>query len=334
IALRYTEDDLRRMIDKLAGLYEMSSSFQEFVGFSVVRNHQSEVEEDSFRYLHRHTVGRPRDMVIVCHEISHRRNQLSETVYREVVNDVSAQVIVRSVFDEMRPLIEGLDEKRERQKLFALLPYNILTLEEIKTLCCRFNDVECANYDDIRVAGDALHHPFCELYNCGLLGVIRQDPHSGSPFQYFKQPQDALGDTGSCLPRSPFYLLHPSLQSLINQQHAGIGYQTFRFVTVGHRYPWRPHFAAMVAVQRASFTIRECDLREAMLGHLRSINEILQVTDEGTAKTTDAEFETILSGTQDCLSELERLGYDDAFLTLDDLAKRYLRSRRDSIPRR
>ena len=67
VALRYSVDDLRHLIDKLVEFYESLGSFEEFVGLSEVHNSHSQLVEDSFRYLHRHTVGRPRDLVIISH---------------------------------------------------------------------------------------------------------------------------------------------------------------------------------------------------------------------------------------------------------------------------
>ena len=132
LSLRYSPDELHQMMDSLSILYECESSFHQFVGRSHVRNMHCGVEEEAFRYVHRHRVGRPRDLVVICFELSRNRSQDSEERFCETVNRTASNVLLPLVFSEMGVILDCLQDETERTRFFGLLSHNILSDRKLK----------------------------------------------------------------------------------------------------------------------------------------------------------------------------------------------------------
>jgi len=81
-------------------------------------------------------------------------------------------------------------------------------------------------------------HPFCELYNIGLLGYIATDHVQNKKIQCFRQPYEFDWRMSNILPESDYYFLHPSLNTYIERFNPrydvnvgfilGIGYEWSR----------------------------------------------------------------------------------------------------------
>lgn len=316
--LRYSYEDLSRLIDKLTRFYEGSPGFADFVQHHSIRNQRGEMVEDSFRFLHRHTVGRPRDLVIICSELSRRQGRLTESLFRSIVNETASEKIVPNIFDEMHVFLGCLRERKERHRLAGLLPHNILTREELEQLCCRFNDVEASAFSDFQESGwKGLSHPFCELYDCGLLGYVHQDHATGTRRQQFKQPHDVSSEWSCGLPKSPYYLLHPALQALIQTLRRGSDYRLFRFVVVGHGYAWQDYFPALIEVQRHLFRLADREVVAAVEEFLSAVHAALSEHRSGRLNWSDF-------GVADVRPMLEQKGLDDLYLTIDQLITDFL----------
>jgi hypothetical protein len=312
--LHYSRAELCQLLDKLTSCYERGKSFKQLVGVDVVRHPHRTATEDSFEYLHRHTLGRPRDLVIITSALSRHQEGLTESAYRKLVTEISASVLVVNVFEEMRVFLECLNDKRQRQRFFSLLPYNILTRAEAEKLYCEFNEIDPIHLPDIGSYSEGMHHPFWELYSAGLLGVLVRDPENGSHVQRFKQPHDLLDDVPSGLPYSDFYLIHPALSGVIHRTRSAASYDNFQHIVVGHDCPWRPHYGKLCDIERRLFALADQHLAADMhhtLGRLLA--------------RLDAD-----SGDVDCapLAELPRrrdallqAGQDDLCHLLDELAE-------------
>src|SRR5690606_20918612 len=157
---------------------------------------------------------------------------------------------VANVFDEMRVFLEVLTDRDQRTRFLAALPYNVLTNAEVVDLWCRFHGVDREYYDLHGHDAAEAYHPFRELYDCGLLGVIARDPGSGRRTQRFRQPHDAVAGSQRQLPRSREYLLHPALEALVVRLTAGGSFTAFRHVVIGHGEPWPRHYGPVIEVQR------------------------------------------------------------------------------------
>lgn len=307
--LRYDLAELQHMMDRLCLLYEGQPTFHQFAGRRTVRNIPCRVEEDSFRYVHRHTVGRPRDIVVLCSEISSRRSNQSELAFRNTVNEVSSNLLLPLIFEEHAVFLECLNRVDERNRFFSLLPSNVLTRPQIERICCEFNRVEAAHYSELTDADCSLAHPFCELYNCGLIGVVREDTVNNATIQEFKQPYDVVGQCESCLPPADYYLLHPSLQLVIQKQRRRPDYRVFQFIAVGHGYKWHDYFGEMIDVQRAVFDITDRVLSQMVIAFIESV-----LSDTNEYAVPDSQE---LRSFDQLQSELETANYDDVYLHLE-----------------
>jgi tRNA A-37 threonylcarbamoyl transferase component Bud32 len=273
--LQYSDQELQHLLDQLTKCYEGGKTFKELIQLDVVRHNWRVRTEDSFQYLRRHTLGRPRDLVIVASELSRRQQELSEGLYRTLVQETTGTVLGPNVFEEMRVFLNCLDDKQERLRFFSLLPHNILTHAEVVKFYYQFNylDPECAAFDHY---SDKLHHPFWELYSAGLLGVVATDPGSHQKVQKFKQPSDLFHDSQVALPTVDFYVIHPALDWFIRTNRPKDDYHLFQHIVVGHNCPWPNHYGALVDAERALFDLDDPGLRDTVHQVLKKVSVLLE----------------------------------------------------------
>jgi serine/threonine protein kinase len=273
--LQYSDHELQHLLDQLTKCYEGGKTFKEFIQLDVVRHPWRVRPEDSFHYLRRHTLGRPRDLVIVASEISRKRQELTEGVYRTQVQETTGTMLGPNVFEEMRVFLDCLDNKQERLRLFSLLPHNILTHAEVVKIYYQFNylDPECAAFDHY---SEKLHHPFWELYSAGLLGVVVQDQGSHQKVQKFKQPSDIFHDSQVALPTVDFYLIHPALDWFVRKNRPQDDYHVFQHIMVGHHCPWPNHYGALLHTERELFALDDPGLRETVNQVLKKVGALLE----------------------------------------------------------
>jgi len=246
LQLRCRPDDLKEVLDHLIGLYEGRKGLQQFVGLASVRNTPARTSEEVFEYVLRHTRGRPRDIVTICKSLSDELVTGDETQFRDIVNRVSSNEIVRLVFKEMKVFLDCLKTTESRQKLFSLIPYNILTGEDLTSIATKFNDLLGITTTEFESDDEGMNfHPFCELYNCGLLGYVDGDSVYDEGRFRFKKPWDVLSIGHRCLPNAKFYVLHPSLHHVIKQARTKPGYHALRYIPVGDGMRWRYYFPAL-----------------------------------------------------------------------------------------
>ncbi len=272
--LRYSKRDLEELLEKLTYYYERLP-LRDFVNTSELgrapntdRALGAVQRERAFDFLHRHTLGRPRDLVIIASEISRSRRGLDELRFRQIVRETSAGMLASNVFDEMRVFLEVLRDRDQRSRFFALLPHNVLTREEIVDIWCSFHGLDRAYFEAHGRDSDDVYHPFRELYDCGLLGIVTSEPGAGQQQQRFRQPHDAAVGFRRRLPRSRFYLLHPALEALVRRLSGGLQFHSFRQLTVGHGEPWARHRGPTLEVQRELF-------RGAVRDDLETEHEVL-----------------------------------------------------------
>ncbi|PRP91145.1 Serine/threonine-protein kinase PrkC [Enhygromyxa salina] len=317
-ALRYTKRDLRDMLEKLTYFYERVA-LRDFVSVDHISSTRGAHSEAPFEFICRHTLGRPRDLVIISSEISRNRGALDHELFKRVVRETSAGMLVANVFNEMRVFLEILADRGARGRFLALLPHDVLTTPEIVDVWCRFHGFDREYYELHGYEAEGVYHPFRELFDCGLLGVIVRDPATGARTQRFRQPRDAVGGSFRQLPPSSHYLLHPALQALVTQVAGSGGFAPFRHVVIGHGQPWKSHYARMIEVQRellAGAARGDHDTEDAVFELLRrfdahvSAGESVDVARRLIAAT--AAFARLSA-------RLERRGWDDLHLALLEL---------------
>ncbi|MEO1234469.1 MAG: protein kinase, partial [Myxococcota bacterium] len=315
--IRYSRADLRHMLERLTTYYE-GLPLRDFLTLDVVSAVGSGQTESAFDFLYRHTLGRPRDFVIVASEISRRRGELDERTFKNIVQDTCSAILIANVFDEMRVFLEVLGDRQARIRFLSLLPFPAMTREDLIEVWCRYHGVAREYFDNYaRDSGDAFH-PFRELHDCGLLGVINSDMGSGERSQSFKQPHHPLDAHRFDLPASEMYLLHPSLLALMQRQGLQDGFQILRDVVVGHSRPWSPLSAALTNIQR------ELVRAENGAGGPRGVSHSLRVILEDVARRVHAGepmgrvlSETATSANYEALLQrLESIGWDELHLAL------------------
>lgn len=321
-ALRYSKRDLREMLEKLTYFYERIP-LRDFISLDIVSSNQSARTEAPFEFIYRHTLGRPRDLVIIASEISRSRGALDEQLFTRVVREAGARMLVANVFNEMRVFLDILNEREHRNRFLAMLPHDILTADEVIEIWCRFHGFDREYYDLHGNEAEGVYHPFRELFDCGLLGVIQRDPTTGDRHQRFRQPRDAVGGSRRQLPPSSHYLLHPALQALIMQQAGGGGFRPFRHVLIGHGEPWASHYGRVIEVQRELWrgaARGDEDTEDAVYG-------ILNRFDTHVAAGEDVDAARRLIAATSTFSELttrlDRTGWDELHLALLELFPLY-----------
>ena len=202
--------------------------------------------EDCFAYLTRHTVGRPRDFVRLCAALSSNGQSATEKQFKRTVNQIAADDVVSTLFEELAMFLECLKSPQERAIFFGLIPYNILNKQEIRTIANQFNGTDA-------LTGD-IYNPFMELWSCGLLGVVDDAIVEDSPVQRFKLPHESFRFDSRLIPDSPYYLIHPSLNMRIKNERNS-DYRVFKYVVIGNTYPWQPYDPIMVDLQRETHKI-------------------------------------------------------------------------------
>jgi serine/threonine protein kinase len=309
--LQYSDQELQHLLDQLTKCYEGGKTFKEFIQLDVVRHPSRVRAEDSFQYLRRHTLGRPRDLVIVASELSRHQKELSEGLYRTLVQETTGTMLGPNVFEEMRVFLDCLDDKPERLRFFSLLPHNILTHADVVKAYYQFNylDPECPPFDHY---SEKLHHPFWELFSAGLLGIVVQDPDTQERVQKFKQPSEIFHDSQVALPAVDFYLIHPALDWFIRKNRPKDDYHLFQHMVVGHNCPWPDHYGALVETERDVSAMNDYNLRDAVNLVLKKICVLLEAG-QNPARAMESSREW-----QELKNHLSKK-HDLLFLLLEDL---------------
>ncbi len=270
--IKYTREDLSDLLDRLSQVYEGTTTIKEFIGLNVVKHPMRAFPEDSFEYMRRYTLGRPRDFVILASAFSRMREQSSQPAFCRQVAETSGAVLVSNVFSEMKVFLSCLTNRERRLQFLARLPHNIISRREAVEIWSEFNDLDAEDltpevYRDI----ESFDHPFWELYSAGLLGIVTQDD-TGHAVQRFKQPHDQIHDSQSALPHVDYYLIHPALSSFIRSQRSRGVFNVFQSVVVGHDCAWEDHNPTFCRVERLLFELPDTEFRGLAFELLKEIS--------------------------------------------------------------
>lgn len=214
LLLTYSKADLAAMFAMQVAQYTNYRSISEFVGGSEIRNMYCKKAEDVFTYIYRHSIGTPRSLAIFGAKLDARHlGQLPESErdeeLRRAVDDAACSNAYDYLVSEKSHLLKTLTSAERVDSLLALIPSNVLpyeTLREInEAFCCR--------------TGLDSAHPFCELFNVGLLGYVKQDAVNGGFVQHFKKPFEFDWHRHEIIDQKALYLIHPALTSRIAQHY-------------------------------------------------------------------------------------------------------------------
>lgn len=241
VKIEYSREELKQLVNQLVQYYENRDTLEAFLGFDYFHNTIVFADEKVYDFMFRYSIGRPRDFVVLCDELS----KASDTLYandeekrqklKERVRDIASNAIIQSLFDELRMLLCCLTTLVRFNNFLTLLKCNILSYSEMKTICCKYNEGQCQG--DCSICSNE-HHPFCDLYNMGLIGIVSSD--TGSRFQQFKTPYANL--IHGLRDDNDYFLIHPALREYINNLHKstrrGRNYTLYKGILIGNGLPW------------------------------------------------------------------------------------------------
>ena len=314
--IRYSDDEMRRLMDRLAVCYEGAGSFKEFVGVNVIKHPRRQFPEDSFGFLRRFTFGRPRDFVAISSELSSSLNSLDEQRYSEIIRRTSSMGLVANLFDETQVFLDCLQDRSNRLEFLGQLPANIMTHAEAVAASSRFNGLPEDSLWHFDEQSPDIFHPFRDLFLTGLLGVVSRDDQ-GLERQRFRQPDDVLTDSTRDLPKSTHYLIHPALSEYIQQHRTSGDYRIVQQILVGENAPWQPFDDTICQVEMEAAKIADFALRNSVHDILATAKTILL-----SAKPDNLRVE--MAASPRWYQTRQRLldgGFDDVILWIEELEK-------------
>lgn len=253
VKIEYSREELKRLLNHLVLYYEKEETLEKFMGFESFPNTVVFQDEKVFDFMFRYSIGRPRDFVQFCDELSKTRDALDDGIdekrltLKEKVRKISSDMIVYSLFEELRMLLRCLNTQVRFDEFLACLENNVLTYHEMKSICSKFNGDSCIK-DCKNCSQD--HHPFCDLYNMGLLGIVRNN--QDRKLQHFKTPyQNMIHGLRSDI---DYFLIHPALREYINQIHMSTDiearYNLFLGILIGEGLPWLDKYDKLYTVNK------------------------------------------------------------------------------------
>lgn len=219
VLLDYEEEDLKEIFlrnvecESEYNLLEPGhpDRFVRFFGSSNIQMIHPHVGESEhiWDYLLRHTLRRPRDLMAIGARISALPpEQRTRAKIRAAINNVSEE-IARTYINEVRGHI---DQAIEFDRIWPSLPSNILSREQISEIGKGYNTLGDTELD---VSDTGYIHPICALYKCGLLGWVGPVIGDSVNEQKFEKPGEKIFLGNHVTPPSDYYIVHPSLDSLI-----------------------------------------------------------------------------------------------------------------------
>jgi len=313
--LRYSENDLRMLLNQLTGCYEGVDSFQTFVGVNVIKHPCRAFPEDSFEFLKRYTFGRPRDFVAIASELSSAQHSLDERKYCDVIRNTSAGGLVPSLFDENRVFLDCLFDPENQSRFFGLLRTNILTRKQAIDISKQFNGLSPCDSFEFDEESPEIFHPFQDLFLTGLLGVIKRNDQD-QYHQRFRQPDDLLNAaSASDLPTSSHYLVHPALSEYIQKCKFASNYRIIQHILIGENASWHSFDPIVLQIELAMEQVADIKLRGQLHQRLAE-GKALKLSVHSHSLRADLES---IREWRELMERLDSDGYDDVVLWFDEL---------------
>lgn len=238
--IEYTKNQMLEMIDqyivreKAINLSipeeQFSNPFKAFLGVdSIPHRYVINTEEKAFDYIYRHTLGKPRDLMYICNKLCEQIPKLKngdiEHAIRECVNTASVELLNNFLEEiSIEPLFYNL-KPNHVETLCKLIPSNYLNIRVMNDLCSEFNKEQAKDvkeYIEINFCRKKCEecdnmHPFCQLYNIGLIGYLDKNRDGIYKIRYHSFDDGIIGLTAHSLPVSDLYFMHPALSNIIEK---------------------------------------------------------------------------------------------------------------------
>jgi hypothetical protein len=146
------------------------------------------------------------DMCIAICEKSSIRTDIND--FRHTVNDKAVDIIENYLHNIELFIVDEFNKDGIESFINKYININILRKKELIEICSRYNATTCSRNECEQCKKQ---HPFCMLYNVGLLGYIKNEEIIGKKTQYFLPPGYSLPTIKATLPKSELYFLHPAI---------------------------------------------------------------------------------------------------------------------------
>lgn len=238
LLIEYSKKDLEAIFAKAIFHYEGINSIEEFVGLTQIYNGYLKIREPVFDYISRHTIGVPRWLMVMGERISTARQdrgvikdpikskQLQKLI-TGIVTQESSDLAANYLVAEMSPFFKGDTPERYIDGILGKIGSTVLSLANLKRISEKF----------INDGWVGTKHPFCLMYNLGLLGYVAKTAEVTASKQKFKKPYEFDWNYECVLPKDPntYYLIHPAIHHLIQTKNYGF---KFNHVRIGDGLPW------------------------------------------------------------------------------------------------
>lgn len=251
-SIEYDETELRLIINSLSNFYEQKETPEACLGISTIQNDNSYTKEEIFKYMLRHSTGKPRDLVSFMNQLRVVTPAYGdEKKTKTGINTISETSIVNNAFNESKHLLNCLQNPTAYERFLALIPHGILSKNKLQQIFLYYNGLDSTT--DPRTAAN-VEHPFFELYSIGLLGFLEPEPGAIKKIQKFKLPSDPEArEQENQLPHSEFYFLHPCLHQKMTRISDG-KYNVFKGIIIGHGYDWGTRELSLYGLQQHIFS--------------------------------------------------------------------------------
>jgi len=225
--LEYTKDELLKIFElRIRDLdsdllcfpnLQKTDPWKAFFGDCItIPNNYIGGEENIKDYIHRHTLGRPRDMIHMGTVLLMRRPEacfVPDSIREAVI--LAEEQIAEQYLAEVRPMLDQRFNIKELVK--GYVPCNIMNSSQMKEAISAYIESRDDLYDPS--AASDLTKPFATLYELGLLGISQRKIGTKENLQFFELPGKGLSDPEDReLPKSNLYLIHPVLNHLLPRE--------------------------------------------------------------------------------------------------------------------
>jgi hypothetical protein len=257
VEIKYGRSDLEQIFRKNVSLMARDSVFRQesdpvamfFGPAKSIRHPLVDRSESAFNFVLRHTFYRPRDLMSICGSIALvPPEERTPARIKEVVDEESGH-LVHGVFSQMKPFFDLPD----LDLLLASVRRNVSTSADLEQACAAYIRKVEQKFDvDEADLKTSYLHPFCTLYQIGMLGWIQADPReSQADAQRFLKPRDVeVGLSPGLPPTDRFYLIHPALDRMIADRVGREYYRQYHRANIlGADLPWAEPAASLFVIK-------------------------------------------------------------------------------------
>jgi hypothetical protein len=215
LVLEYSKHELRQMFLHAVKKYARQPSIEKFLGLDTIRNGWMDKDEEPFEYIFRHSVGTPRSLMLLGNildgaSLQDLQGEARCDFFRSIINKNGAEHLYADyLVSQRRIFLDTLNSNERIKALLKLIPSNVLSGKNLASISQQFANKFNLFFDNV--------HPFCELLNVGVLGVVNRDSVTHKNIQCFRKPQEFDWKMQSILSENSTYLIHPSLHDSILQ---------------------------------------------------------------------------------------------------------------------